>query len=43
MRNVALEVSQVPALHVHNVTNLRMKNVAGIGPFDPPTGHMGDL
>ncbi|MGB7158857.1 MAG: glycoside hydrolase family 28 protein [Tepidisphaeraceae bacterium] len=43
LRNVHLDVGEVPAVHAHNVTNLKMDNVTGTGPFDTPTGHMGDL
>ena len=43
MRDVHLEVANVPAVRAHNVTRLTMNNVTGVGPFDPPTGHMGDL
>jgi DNA sulfur modification protein DndE len=43
LRNVHLTVDEVPVVHAHNVANLKMDNVTGIGPFDTPTGHMGDL
>ena len=43
LRNVHLEVDEVPAVHAHNVSNLKAENVSGTGPFDQPTGHMGDL
>ena len=43
LRNVALDVQHVPAVQAHNIANLKMENVTGSGPFDQPTGHMGDL
>jgi polygalacturonase len=43
MRNVHLAVGEVPAVHAHNVANLKMDNVVGTGPFDQPKGHMGNL
>ncbi|HEV2293086.1 MAG TPA: glycoside hydrolase family 28 protein [Tepidisphaeraceae bacterium] len=43
LRNLHLQVDEVPAVHAHNVANLMMQNVTATGPFDPPTGHMGDL
>jgi hypothetical protein len=43
LRDVHLEVANVPAVRAHNVSGLSMDNVTGVGPFDPPTGHLGDL
>ena len=43
LRNVVLDVGEVPAVYAHNIANLKMENVTGTGPFDQPTGHMGDL
>lgn len=43
LRNFHLQVDEVPAVQAHNVANLKMENVTGTGPFDTPTGHMGDL
>jgi polygalacturonase len=43
LRDVHLDVDEVPAVQCHNVRNVSMDNVNGTGPFDKPTGHMGNL
>jgi len=40
---VRIDAKESPAMHVHNVRNLRCDMVDATGPVEVPTGHMGDL
>lgn len=41
--NVQVNAGDAPALHCHNVRNLRLENFNGDGPVEKAEGHLGDL
>jgi hypothetical protein len=41
--NVQVNVGDAPALHCHNVRNLKLENFDGDGPVEKADGHLGDL